>query len=171
MAELLIRNASSQILLFYFIVFYCIHCLQCFDAVGWAAGRHPACKKNWVVRCWCGYLSGYDTIWDAILTCAQKPTRVSLIYRSEVWPTARLERGADLHMAQLMPLPLTVSCFSKIQIGFTFLVPEKGPLNVCMYVCMYLLRLHWLSLIQHSTPRQRNAITGSVTHTHTHTPV
>ena len=34
-----------------------------------------------------------------------------------------LERGADLHMAQLMPLPPTVSCFSKIQIGFTFLVP------------------------------------------------
>ena len=33
-----------------------------------------------------------------------------------------LERGADLHLAQLMPLPLTVSCFSKIQIGFTFLV-------------------------------------------------
>jgi len=40
-------------------------------------------------------------------------------------------------MAQLMPLPLTVSCFSKIQIGFTFLVPAhlgspgKGPLNRC----------------------------------------
>ena len=34
-----------------------------------------------------------------------------------------LEQGADLHMAQLMPLPLAVSCFSKIQIGFTFLVP------------------------------------------------
>ena len=34
-----------------------------------------------------------------------------------------LERGADLNMAQLMPLPLTVSCFSKIQISFTFLVP------------------------------------------------
>ena len=33
-----------------------------------------------------------------------------------------LEQGADLHMALLMPLPLTVSCFSKIQIGFTFLV-------------------------------------------------
>jgi len=50
-----------------------------------------------------------------------------------------LERGADLHMAQLMPLPLTVSSFSIIQIGFTFLVladpgkPGKGPLNVCMY--------------------------------------
>ena len=33
-----------------------------------------------------------------------------------------LERGADLHMSQLMPLPLTVSSFSKIKIGFTFLV-------------------------------------------------
>ena len=53
-----------------------------------------------------------------------------------------LERGADLHMAQLMPLPLTVSCFSKIQIGFTFLVPAdlgslgKGLLNWCMCVCL-----------------------------------
>jgi len=34
-----------------------------------------------------------------------------------------LERGADLHVAKLMQLALTVSCFSKIQIGFTFLVP------------------------------------------------
>jgi len=48
-----------------------------------------------------------------------------------------LERGADLHMAQLMPLPLTVSCFSKIQIGFTFwyqltwVVPEKGRCIRC----------------------------------------
>jgi len=33
-----------------------------------------------------------------------------------------LERGADLHTAQLMPLTFTISCFSKIQIGFTFLV-------------------------------------------------
>jgi len=33
-----------------------------------------------------------------------------------------LEQGSDLHMAQLLPLPLTVSCFSEIQIGFTFLV-------------------------------------------------
>jgi len=45
-------------------------------------------------------------------------------------------RTSLLHLlAQLMPLPLTVSCFSKIQIVFTFLVPahlvvpEKGPLN------------------------------------------
>jgi len=34
-----------------------------------------------------------------------------------------LEHSADLHMAQLMPLPLTVSCFNKIQTDFTFVVP------------------------------------------------
>jgi len=34
-----------------------------------------------------------------------------------------LEQGADLHMAQMMPLSLNVSCFRKIQTGFTFLVP------------------------------------------------
>jgi len=36
-----------------------------------------------------------------------------------------VELGADLRMAQLLPLPLSVSCFSKIQIGFTFLVPAQ----------------------------------------------
>ena len=39
-----------------------------------------------------------------------------------------LERCADLHTAQLMPLPLTVSCFSKIQIGFTYLIPAHPEL-------------------------------------------
>jgi len=46
--------------------------------------------------------------------------------KSEWWGAGMvicLERGADLYMAQLMPLPLAVSCFSIIQIGFTFLVP------------------------------------------------
>jgi len=56
-----------------------------------------------------------------------------------------LERGADLHTAQLMPLPLTVSCFSfsKIQIDFTFLVPahpgspgKRAVKRVCVCVCM-----------------------------------
>ena len=51
--------------------------------------------------------------------------------------------GADLHMAQLMPLPLTVSCFNKIQIGFTFLVPahpgspgQRAVKRVCVCVCV-----------------------------------
>jgi len=54
-----------------------------------------------------------------------------------------LERGADLHMAQLMPLPLTVSCFSKIQIGITFLVPahpgsprQTAVKRMCVCVCV-----------------------------------
>jgi len=76
-----------------------------------------------------------------------------------------LERGADLHMAQVMPLPLTVSCFSKIQIGFTFLVPadpgspgKRAIKRVCVCVggdtvdntaeensnVFALIRTHWL---------------------------
>ena len=58
-----------------------------------------------------------------------------------------LERGADLHLPQLMPLPLTVSCFSKIHIGFTFLVPahlggpgERAVKRMCVcFVITYLL--------------------------------
>jgi len=53
-----------------------------------------------------------------------------------------LERCADLHMSLLMPLPLTDSCFSKIQIGFTFLVPahpgspgQRAVKRVCACVC------------------------------------
>ena len=53
-----------------------------------------------------------------------------------------LERGADVHIAKLMPLSLIVSCFSKIQIGFTFLVPahpgSPGQRAVkWIYICVY----------------------------------
>ena len=86
---------TVAIAVYYLVVFsllflYLYLCLQCFDAVGWVAGRASGLKKTeW---------------WGAGMVIC-------------------LERGADLHMAQLMPLPLTVSCSSKIQIGFTFLVP------------------------------------------------
>ena len=74
-------------------------------------------------------------------------------------------RGADLHMAQLMPLPLTVSCFSKIQIDFTFLVPAhlgspgKGPLNGRVFV--YVL---WvcLCLLVHSAVDGRLTVAGTI---------
>jgi len=62
-------------------------CLQCFDAVGWAAGR------------------------------------ASCLYKTEWWSAGVvicMERGADLHTAQLMPLPLTVFCFIEIQLGLPF---------------------------------------------------
>ena len=82
----------------------------------WLGGRKGIrLVKNWVVRCWHGYLSG---------------VRCRLAY------------------AQLMPLPLTVSCFSKIQIGFTFLVPahpgspgKRAGKRVCVRVCVCWLLL------------------------------
>ena len=85
--------------------------LQCFDAVGWVAGRASGLQKTE----WWGV---------GVVIC--------------------LEQGADLHMAQLMPLPLTVSCFNKIQTGFTFLVlahpgsPGQRAIKrvcVCVYAC------------------------------------
>ena len=67
-----------------------------------------------------------------------------------------------MHMAQLMPLPLTVSCFSKIQIGFTFLVPaylgspgKRAVKRVCV----------WISGISNDS---KYSIALVQTHTHTH---
>ena len=85
----------------------------------------------------------------------------------EWWSTGMvicLKRDADLHVAQLMPLPLTISCFSKIQIGFTFLVPAhlgspgKRAIKrvcVCVYLhvrnilaCWYMLICLWLCCVK-----------------------
>jgi len=59
-----------------------------------------------------------------------------------------LERGADLHTAQLMPLPLTVSCFSKIQIGFAFLgSPGKRAVKrVCVCVAASILEYMFITV-------------------------
>jgi len=152
----------------------------------WLGGRKGIRSvKNWVVRCWHGYLSGarcrlaYAQLMPLPLavSCFSKiqigftflvpahpgspgkravkrvcvcvytfaccwfrescafSALTLLVGRQEGHPACKklssgvlvwvicLEWGADLHMVQLMPLPLTVSCFSKIQIGFTFLVP------------------------------------------------
>ena len=57
-----------------------------------------------------------------------------------------LEQGADLHIAQLMPLSLTISCSSKIHIGFTFLVPadlgtpgKRAVKRECVCVCVLII--------------------------------
>ena len=63
--------------------------------------------------------------------------------------------SADLHMAQLMPLPLIVSCFGKIEIGLPFwyrliqVVLDKGLLNGCVCMCVYSSSLFTV-LMQHS---------------------
>jgi len=62
-----------------------------------------------------------------------------------------LDRGADLHMAQLMPLPLTVSCFSEIQIGFTFLVsahPGSPGKRAVKRVCVCYLLTYIFTVIR-----------------------
>jgi len=52
------------------------------------------------------------------------------------------EQGADFHIAQLMPLPLTVSCFSKSRLvlpfwyRLTWVVLDKGPLHGCVRACV-----------------------------------
>jgi len=78
-----------------------------------------------------------------------------------------LELGAGLRMAQLMPLPLTVSCFSKIQIGIAFLVPahpgspgKRAIKRVCVCVLLYNLFLQLCSSWQDSH-RQSAAINTS----------
>ena len=63
-----------------------------------------------------------------------------------------LERDAYLHMAQLMPLPLTVSCFSKIQIGFTFLVLAHLGSPGKRAIKRVLLLLSHSSLVRQVTP-------------------
>ena len=68
--------------------------------------------------------------------------RASGLQKTEWWGAGMvicLERGAHLHMAQLMPLSLIVSCFSEIQIGFTFLVlahPGNPGQRAIKWVCV-----------------------------------
>jgi len=79
------------------------------------------------LQCLC--LQGFDAVcWAA--------GRASGLQKTEWWGAGVVicqERGADLHMAQPMPLPLTISCFSKIQIGFTFLVLARPGSAICIY--------------------------------------
>ena len=75
---------------------------------------------------------------------SQKPRRLQR-FRNEWWGAGVvicLEQDADLHMAQLMPLPLSLaSVKSWLVLPFwyhlTRAVPEKGPLNRCVYLFIY----------------------------------
>jgi len=106
-------------------------CLLTYFIQGWVYNSlHPAFELSVLWRCWLGGRKGIRPVKNWVVGC---------------WHGVCLERGADLHMSQLMPLPLTVSCSSKIQIGLpfwyrlTWVVPEKEPLNGCVCVCSYSL--------------------------------
>ena len=70
-------------------------------------------------------------------------------------------------MTQLMPLLLTVSCFSKIQIGLpfwyrlTWVVPEKGPLNSCLLNWLIQYYLNNTTNLRHLTQRIISCYTHS----------
>jgi len=103
---------------------------------------YPLVLPSVLWRCWLG---GRKGIWS--------------VKKLEWWVAGMiicLERDADLCMAQLMPLPLTISCSSKIQIGFTFLVPSRpgSPLQravnrLCVCVCVCVCFIHQSVLIIH----------------------
>jgi len=77
-------------------------CLQCFDAVGWVAGRTSGVQKTeW---------------WGAGV----------VIY---------LEQGADLHVVQLSLASVKSRLVFLFWYWLTWVVLDKGPLNVCMCVC------------------------------------
>ena len=90
------------------------------------------------------------TLWSVLWRCWLGDRKGIRPVKNEWWCAGVvicLERGADLHMAQLMPLPLTVSCFSEIQIGFTFLVlahlgspGKRAIIRVC--VCVSVVTLY-----------------------------
>jgi len=83
-----------------------------------------------------------------------------------------LERGADLHMAQLKPLPLTVSCFSKIQIGLPFwyrltrVVLDKGLLNGCFPDLTRSVAFSALTLLVEGHPAGKNLSGGGSLNAH-----
>ena len=132
---------------------------------GWPAQR----VVGWLEVLWCRTVvmqSWWQTMCSILefanISRATVPSvlwRYWLGGRKGIWPVKSwvvgcccgicLERDADLHMAQLMPLPLIVSCFSKIQIGFTFLVPahlgSPGQRTVKqMRVCVCSYRLQYV---------------------------
>ena len=113
-------------------------------------------------RCWLGGRKGIRPVKNWVVGCWRG-------YLSGV--------HADLHMAQLMPLPLTVSCFSKTQVGFTFLVPahpgspgQRAVKRVCVCVCLQVTRtLQHNYVTPWSTSNSANALLLNLTVRHCHT--
>jgi len=108
------------------------------SSIDWLIDWHVvSCWRRWMVIV---YRVFYKEVWVKIVAHETE----SLHLPSVLW---RCWLG-DMHMTQLMPLPLTVTCFSKIQIGFTFLVPAhpgspgERPIN---RVCV------WVKIVAHET--------------------
>ena len=100
--------------------FVSVLCIQCFDAVGWAQEGHPACKKNLS-----GGVLAWLSVWSEMQTC--------------IWPS-----WCHCHSLSL------ASVKSRLVLPFwyqlTLVVPNKGPLNGCVCVCVPLSLFVYLSV-------------------------
>ena len=124
--------------------------------------------SSYLLSFWLNSVSSYAGLYFNLCICLQflPPVlwRCWLGGMKGIWPVKTewsgtgvvicLERGADLHTAQLMPMPLTVS---RLVLPFwyrlTRVVLDKGLLNACVYICLHLSK--WQSV--------------HLSHTHTHT--
>jgi len=97
---------------------------------------HPACRCAYLFILFCVHFSAFSALTLLVGQQEGHPARK----KTEWWGAGMaicLERGADLHMAQLMPLALTVSCFNKIQIGYLTGTgsPHLAIKRVCVCLC------------------------------------
>ena len=88
----------------------------CWNLVGWQVG-HPACKKQ------SGGVLVWLCVWSTLQTC--------------VWPS-----WCHCHSLSL------ASVKSRLVLPFWYrltpVVPVKGPLNMCVCVCLSVLKCHWI---------------------------
>jgi len=99
----------------YCLFFITLSCLQCFDAVGWATEGHPACKKL------SGGMLAWLSVWSKVQIC--------------IWPTC-------CHCHSLSVASVKSRLVLPFWYRLTRVVPEKGPLNGCVCVCITLPLAH-----------------------------
>ena len=119
---------------------YCAECSQRFAS--WQSLRHHALIHTGLLPP-SAYLVKLSSFSASTLSVGRQEGHPAC-KKTERWGAGVvicLDRGADLHMAQLMPLPLTVSASVKSRLVAPFwyrlarVVPDKEPLNVCVCVC------------------------------------
>ena len=147
------------------------------DAIDFPVGSRPSGTKelhyNFCVSCCEFHWSCYvlHSSFSALTLLVWWQDGHPACKKTEWWDAGMVicrEQCADLHMAQRMPLPVTVSCFSKIEIGLPFwyrltrVVLDKGPLNGCVCMCYTTKKTRGIAICVSMSELQH-------THTHTHT--
>jgi len=88
--------------------------------------QSSVCHQLWQLLNYLVFICSVKSVPSVLWRCWLGSRKGIRPVKTEWWSTGVVicrERGAGFHIAQMMTLPLTVSCSSKIQIGFTFLLP------------------------------------------------